>query len=157
QEAYAELLASYRDTGALLNISIIPFASANGNNNRGAFTYRADDVDDAIDYILKQGSHANDGIAIWMRNPETGNNLSTGTQYNDALYHARLTLEADVMDNNLNGYDHITYFLSDGDPNNGHSATNTGNWPGSWSSWQQFVDNTSVERPGANTDSINVI
>ncbi|MFO1258503.1 MAG: Ig-like domain-containing protein [Gammaproteobacteria bacterium] len=136
--ALIELLENFRDIAGGLNITLIPFASASGNNNNGAFAYHATSVQNAINYI-------NNTLDIGMKNPNTNQDLSTGTQYNDALYHARVTFTADLANPALTGYENRFYFLSDGMPNSGHSATNTGNWPSGWSSWQAYIDANGID------------
>jgi uncharacterized protein YegL len=136
--ALVELLENFRDIGGGLNITLVPFASANGNNNNGSFAYHATSVQNAINYI-------NNTIDIGMKNPITNQNLSTGTQYNDALYQARTVFTADLANPALAGYENRFYFLSDGAPNSGHSATDVGNWPSGWGSWQNYIDTHGVD------------
>ena len=131
------LLQNYAAVAGEANVTLIPFASASGANNNGAFAYHATSIDDAINYIQNT-------ITIGMENPNTGQHLATGTQYNDALFHARQSFTADLSHSTLANYEHRFYFLSDGSPNSGHSATNTNNWPTNWGPWQDYVDSQGI-------------
>ncbi|MFO1258504.1 MAG: Calx-beta domain-containing protein [Gammaproteobacteria bacterium] len=143
KNALVELIKNYDSIADALQITIIPFASGNGND--GAFSYTAKNVDDAIEFITNQGNHKDDGLAIGMLNPLTNQFLKAGTEYNDALYHARDQLELDLQDKILQNYESRVYFLSDGKPNSGHTAIDTKNWPSEWSSWQDYINKINIQ------------
>jgi hypothetical protein len=143
KNALIELINNYDGIANGLQVTIVPFAS--GNANSGAFSYTTNDVQDAINYVNKQGSHQTDGVAIGMINPDTNQALQTGTEYNDALYHVREQLQADMADPLLQNYESRVYFLSDGKPTTGHSATDTSNWPSNWGSWQNFINQNTIQ------------
>lgn len=152
REVLSSLIERYDSIAEQLNITIVPFASGEGLN--GAFTYHATSALDAQNYITDQGSHQVDGLNIQMLNPNTNQPLDRGTHYDSALYHARLSLEAQLTDPLFKDYHHVVYFLSDGQPNENHSATNTGHWPAAWGSWQDFIHHTDQAVEGALADHI---
>lgn len=154
QMGLVDLIEQYEQFADNLNITIIPFSQ--GSNLTGAFSYHATDAADAKEFISKEGAHVQDGLAKQMINPDTGIQLGKNAEYNDALYHARVSLEQDLMDINLNDYQHMVYFIADGKPPKNHSATDTSNWPIQWGSWQDFIQNPASQLPGANADFIDV-
>lgn len=143
KNALVELINNYNAVAQNLHITIVPFGS--GNNNAGAFSYTASSIQDALDYITMQGAHQTDGVSIGMINPDTNQALQAGTQYNDALYHARDQLQADLINPLLQNYESRVYFLSDGQPTSGHSATDTSNWPIGWGSWQDYINQNNIK------------
>lgn len=154
QDALIQLIDQYELMADELHITIVPFASSDGLE--GAFSYTATSAQDARDYVLKHNAHAQDGIQIQMVNPDTGNALGRATHYDSALYHARVALEADIVDPSMEHFEHIVYFISDGVPNNSHTATDQAAWPQSWGSWQDFIQDTKTQVPNAFVESINV-
>ncbi|MFO1258991.1 MAG: hypothetical protein U1E78_11355 [Gammaproteobacteria bacterium] len=152
REVLSGLIERYDSISEKLNITIIPFASGEGLN--GAFAYHATSALDAQNYITDEGSHHIDGLNIQMLNPNTNQPLDRGTHYDSALYHARLSLEAQVTDPQFDDFHHIVYFLSDGQPNENHSATSTARWPVSWGSWKEFIHHTDQAVKGALVDHI---
>lgn len=154
KDALVELIAQYEGAADNLNIHIIPFGS--NDNNQGAFVYTATSVEDAIDFVMKQDDHSDDGLAVGMINPNTGEAIGRGTHYNDALYFARLVLEQDIVNEDLIGFTPKIYFLSDGRPNPGHEVFDNQNWPASWGPWQNFIDNTQSEVPDSFVNHIDV-
>lgn len=143
KNALVELINNYDGIANGLQVTIVPFASGTGNS--GSFSYTANNVQDAINYVNKQGSHQIDGVAVGMINPDTNQALKTGTEYNDALYHVREQLQTDIANPLLQNYESRVYFLSDGKPNSGHTATDTSNWPSNWGSWQNFINQHTIQ------------
>ncbi len=142
-----EILEGYEQVTDNLEINIIPFSS--NPNNQGAFVYTATSMDDAKAYILGSGSHSDDGIEVRMMNPNTGGALGRGTHYNDALYHARTQIESDLVNPEFSEHAFKVYFISDGQPNDEHSATDTDLWPQTWGPWHQFITNPKDEIPNS--------
>jgi len=154
QDALVQLIDKYDLISDNLNITIVPFASGEGID--GAFGYHATSPEDAKDFIMRENTHQLDGIQIQMINPETGEALDRSTHYDTALYHARQNLEQDVVNPNLEDYQHAVYFISDGVANTGHSALDQTNWPNDWGTWQDFIQDTPSEVPGSLVDNIEV-
>lgn len=154
KNAIVKLIQQYDAISQDLKITIVPFGS--GDILDGAFSYQATSPQDAIDFVLKQNGHASDGVAIQMINPDTNQAIQTDTFYDHALYHARDTLETDITNPNLDGYQHIAYFLSDGKPFIAHTATDQGDWPAQWGSWLDFINDTKTEVPQSLVDAIQV-
>lgn len=153
KEALVEFMSLYDMVADNLVIHIVPFSS--NPDNQGAFVYTATDMDDAKDYVLKQGEHAQDGLAIGMINPNTGEPMGLGTQYNDALFHVRQALDADLQDPNFADYAPKIYFISDGRPNPGHGVFANDSWPESWSDWPTFIDDPQSDIPNSIIETID--
>lgn len=154
KQALVEFIDYYQQASDNLNITLIPFASA--ENNHGAFSYRALSVQDAKDFVLNQGIHQGSGIEVRMNNPDTGAMLGRGTHYNDALYQGRVVLEQDLLNASLADYAHKVYFISDGVPTPFHSATDQQDWPQSWGTWKDFISLPKTHYPASFADNIDV-
>lgn len=152
QKAIVDLIEQYENISDNLKITIIPFSS--GAQLDGAFSYHASSSQDAIEFVNKEGAHNIDGLAVQMQNLDTGKSLDGYVQYNDALYHARLSLEQDLTDSTLQDYNHKVYIISGGLPQYNHGATNTQDWPIQWGSWQDFIRNPDIQVQGAYADKI---
>lgn len=151
--AAINIINQFDALAADLKITIIPFGSdsnnAGGNvgNYSGAFDYQASSVTGAINYI-------NNVVSPGMTNPDTNKKIGGGSEYDDALFHARAYLNTSISPSSaIDDYQHVVYFMSNGSPNS--PATNL------TPSWQNYIndpDNVAFGGvAGSTVTQINVI
>ncbi|USG60614.1 VWA domain-containing protein [Sneathiella marina] len=122
KQSVSNLLGDYGEASRAVNITIIGFSSA------ASIVYSGTSISDAQAFIGAAGNLIPSGgtsYAAAVADSETG---------------AQGVLNANLDDPNLEGFNHIAYFISDGAPNSGQGVPTAGG-----NDWQNFADGNNIE------------
>ncbi|MCG8492425.1 MAG: VWA domain-containing protein, partial [Sneathiellales bacterium] len=125
KDAVSALIEGYEGQSGELNITIIDF------DGDAKLVFEGTSVEDAIDFVTNPFKLAPAGI----------------TNYRDALANtengAEGVLREDIADPALEGYQHVVYFISDGEPYPAHNAVPIDE--NGVNAWQEFTEQNNVD------------